>query len=286
MAKLKRSINNLKVHLPWPVRIFLRYVKATLRLRMTQRIAAASLKLYARNPKTMQSKIWYKMAYDRSPMLTTYADKVKVRDFVSEKIGPEYLTKSFGVFDNLLGVEATSFPRNFVLKANHGSGASVICWDGASRGTFLPKDLTHVTWDKFLIHPDDLDWGDLVRLSSKWMKLNYYWEIGRFPEWCYKDIAPQLLVEEVLIHNGNLAEDYKFIMVNGVCKLFWITLSRFSEPKKNLYSPDWVKLDVSQTYPMSDEVVERPENLDEMLKVASVLSEGIDFVRVDLYGTD
>ena len=104
MSKLKRLINNLKVHLPWPVRIFLRYVKATLRLRMTQRIAAASLRFYARNPKTMQSKICYKMAYDRNPMLTTYADKVKVRDFVGEKIGPDYLTKSFGVFDNLLGV--------------------------------------------------------------------------------------------------------------------------------------------------------------------------------------
>ena len=32
-------------------------------------------------------KIQYKMAHDRNPMLTLYADKSKVRDFVSEKIG-------------------------------------------------------------------------------------------------------------------------------------------------------------------------------------------------------
>ena len=286
MSKPKRLINNIKVHLPWPVRMFLRYVKATLRFRMTHRIATASLRLRARNPKDHQSKILHKMAYDRNPMLTTYADKVNVRDFVSEKIGPEYLTKSFGVFDNLLGVEARSFPRNFVLKANHGSGASVICWDGASRGTFLPKDLKHISWDTFIVHPEDLNWGDLVRLTSKWMKQNYYWDLGRFPEWCYKDIKPQLLLEEVLIHNGSLPRDYKFTMINGECKLCWVVLSRFSEPRKNLYSSDWVKLEVSHNWPASDEVVERPQYFDEMLKVASVLSEGIDFVRVDLYETD
>ncbi len=286
MSKIKRLINSIKVHLPWPVRTFLRYVKATLRLRMTQSFATAALRLSARNPISMQSKILHKMAYDRNPMLTTYADKVKVRDFVGKKIGPDYLTKSFGVFDNLVGVEANCFPRNFVLKSNHGSGAVVICWDGAPRGTALPENLARITWDKFLIHPDDLEWGDLIRLSSKWMKQNYYWELGRFPEWAYKDIPPQLLVEQVLTHDGNLPEDFKFFMVNGVCKFIQVDFARFSGHKRNLYSPDWVKLEVSYTWPMSEEALARPEKLDEMLRVASALSEGVDFVRVDLYDTD
>jgi hypothetical protein len=226
------------------------------------------------------------MAYDRNPLLTTFADKVAVRDYVAEKVGPEILSHKLGVFSTLESVRREDLPRNFVLKANHGSGASIICWEQAPRGTVLhvPTD-SRPTWERFLIHPDDLDWDAVVRLSSRWMRQNYYWRLGKFPEWAYKNIAPQLLVEEVLIHNGGLPEDYRFYMVGGVCKLIQVDGSRFTEHERELYTPDWKRIS-EETGQVVEIEGRAPRLLGQMLEIAAALSTEVDFVRVDLYQTD
>ena len=226
------------------------------------------------------------MAFDKDPMQTLYADKVKVREFVKERVGLKYLTDSFGEYASIRGLERNSFPKNFVLKSNHGSGASVICWEGAPRGTMLPANDSSRIWDKYLIHPDDLVWEHLVNLSTNWMKANYYWEVGRFPEWAYKNIKPQILAEEVLISNGEIPEDYKFFMVDGECVFIQVDFSRFTEHKRDLYSPNWELLSATFLFPASGLHLKRPILLTEMLNVAKNLSLGVDFIRVDLYCTD
>jgi hypothetical protein len=198
-----------------------------------------------KKPSTFQEKILYKMVFDRNPILTLLADKVAVRKYVKERIGSEYLTKSYGEYKSISDLTRSSFPKNFVLKSNHGSGASVICWEGAPRGGGIPSIGRVRIWDKYLIHPDDLVWGRLVNLSSRWMKTNYYWEMGRFPEWAYQDIEPQIFSEEVLTHNLQIPEDYKFFMVNGECIFIQVDVSRFDKHKRDLYSPDWDLLSAS-----------------------------------------
>ena len=258
-----------------------------LRFVRTERMATFALKVKAnRRPLTIQQKILRKMAFDRDPLLTVYADKVKVREYVSKQGGTDYLTTSFGEFSDIKSLSRVSLPRNFVFKSNHGSGASVICWEGVPRGNSLPSKQTSTIWEKYLIHPDDLVWERLVNLSSKWMNANYYWEVGRYPEWAYKDIRPQILVEEVLLHNGQIPEDYKFFMVNGECAFIQVDSSRFTKHKRDLYSPNWDPLNASFRFPGSGLLLERPVCLTEMLSLANMLSKGIDFIRVDLYCTD
>jgi hypothetical protein len=216
-------------------------------------------------------------------MQTLYADKVKVREFVKDRVGLKYLTVSFGEFSSIEGLNRNSFPRNFVMKSNHGSGASVICWEGFSRGFAIPVKESSRVWEVYLIHPDDLIWEHLVALSNSWMKANFYWEIGRFPEWAYKDIEPNLLVEEVLTHNGKIPEDYKFFMVNGECVFIQV---RHAAKKRDLYSPNWDLMEAKFLYPASGLLTERPIQLTEMIRLAEALAKNIDFVRVDLYITD
>ena len=247
-------------------------------------MATILLRMKASGPAfTFQKKILRKMAFDRDPMQTLYADKVKVRSFVKDRVGIKYLTESFGVFTSIEALNRNSFPRNFVIKANHGSGASVICWEGVSRGFALPVKKAPRVWETYLIHPDDLIWEQLVVLSNSWLKAYFYWEIGRFPEWAYKDIEPKILVEEVLTHNGKIPEDYKFFMVNGQCVFIQV---RHALQKRELYSPNWDLMEATFLYPSSGLRPERPIQLAEMMSLAEILAKNIDFVRVDLYITD
>lgn len=115
------------------------------------------------------------------------------------------------------------------------------------------------------------------------MKANFYWEIGRFPEWAYKDIEPKILVEEVLTHEGKIPEDYKFNMVNGECVFIQV---RHAAKMRDLYSPNWDLMDAKFLYPSSGLRPERPVQLTEMISLVRVLAKNIDFIRVDLYITD
>ena len=226
------------------------------------------------------------MAFDRNPMLTIYADKVKVRDFVSERIGSKYLNALYGNFSNINELERNQFPRNFVCKATHGSGAVVICWEGAPRGQEIPDTTNAIDWNRYFIHPDDLVWGDLVKLTEKWMQQNYSWLFVNLPEWAYKDVEPRILFEEVLIFSENNPEDYRFYMVNGVCKFITVDFSKFSNNMRDLYSPELEKLDAYRYgVPKTDFVIPKPEFLLEMLRIANELSKDTDFLRVDLYGS-
>ena len=234
---------------------------------------------------TIQDKILYKMDFDRNPMMTIFADKVAVRDFVTTNIGREFLTDCYGILSSLSGVDRNTFPRNFVAKANHGSGGVVICWEGAPRGIQLPKDLTYIYWEKFIIHPDDLVWQDLISLADKWMTLNYshFWD--RL-EWAYQEISPQIIIEAVLTQNGNIPSDFKLFMIGGECQFIQLDTGRFSEHKRNLYSPDWVLCDATFGYSPIEIDVPPPASLDLMLKLSSNLSAGIDFIRIDWYESD
>jgi len=278
--------SSLEVTIRSAVKAILRYTQAMLVLRNSVSIAKLTLNLRARRPKTLSAKIRRSMSFNRDEMLSIYADKVRVREFVRARVDERYLTKSFGTYSTLQGVARESFPRNFVLKANHGSGASVICWDGAPRGRSIPAKLPKETWKLYLIHPDDLDWHACVDLADKWMGQNFYWDFGHFPEWCYKNIPPQLLVEEVLVHDGELPEDYKFFMFDGQCKFLQVDTSRFTGHHRNLFTPSWTPIDAKYFKPALKETLPPPKHLEEMLVVAQALSKGIDFIRVDLYETD
>ena len=283
---IKRILKKTESELPVKLAGFLKQTWYLLNCSGTFKIATFALTIKSRNPKTIEEKILYKMCKDRNPALKIYTDKIRVRNFVTEKIGDGYLTQSYGKHKSLKNLERESLPLNFVVKANHGSGALVICWEGAPRNNKLPKDLSAITWQRFLIHPDDLDWIDLVNLTDKWMTLDYFWFKGKFPEWAYTDIDPCLLIEEVLTQNGELAEDYKFFMFNGTCEFIQVDITKFSQHKRNFYRPDWATIDATIIYPTSHVVQKPPELLGEMLEISSRISAGMDFIRVDLYDSD
>ena len=225
------------------------------------------------------------MEFDRNPQMTLFADKVAVKDFVASKIGSKCLINTIGIFDSLQGLVRDDFPRNFVVKANHGSGALVICWEGAHRGATLPHDISNIFWEKYLIHPDDLNWEDLINLSNKWMTLNYSGPRGVL-EWAYQDISPKILVETVITESGVIPSDYKLFMIAGKCEFIQVDTSRYEEHRRNLFLPDWEKCEATIVIPEYDGELLPPVSLSQMLELSSIIAKDLDFIRIDWYNSD
>ena len=67
-------------------------------LRMIYRLRVRR-KLNLDNPRTFTEKMQYMKLTDHNPLYKEIADKYEVRKYVSERIGEEYLTRLYGVYD-------------------------------------------------------------------------------------------------------------------------------------------------------------------------------------------
>ncbi|MEI9907906.1 MAG: ATP-grasp fold amidoligase family protein [Actinomycetota bacterium] len=240
----------------------------------------------SRNPQAFNDKLQRRMLLDRREFLTTFADKYSVRNCVENRVGAQYLTKLFKVWNEPSEIELNGLPNNFVLKATHGSGAMVIVWDGAPHENELPIDPENSAWGRFLIRPENLDPARLKKLIAHWFSLNYYRETG-YIEWAYKNVVPRVIVEELLIESsGEIPIDYKFFMMDGKCSMIQVDQSRFSDHHRNLYDSSWNLLPCENRFPQIEQVLPKPESLESMIDLSEKISTGIDFVRVDLYSTN
>lgn len=236
-------------------------------------------------PESLTGKILYKMAKDRNPRLTVFADKLKVREYVHERVGESYLNTLIAHSDSTEFLKSLSLPSNFALKSNNGSGGMILVWEGAPKSNRLPTRSRDI-WGHHLISPERFELDLAEKIANKWLSSNYFYAPGRFPEWAYKNIKPMLLLEELMIdEEGELPSDYKFFMIDGRCAFIQVDTSRFDGHKRNLFTPAWEKIEGTYLYPASAREIDRPKFFVEMLKVAQKLSEGVDFIRVDLYET-
>ena len=251
--------------------------------------AQNSLRKSARNPRTFNEKILYKMAFDRRDLLTDFADKVAVRKIVHKLVGDEYLTDLYAVF-SLSDLDLFCFknlPRNFVIKVSHGSGGVIIVSDKESKLRKLPQmnEIKSIGWSRFSIHPDNFDSALVKAMLSNWLTMSYFWYPGFFPEWAYKNIQPQVLIEEFLGDKVSELNDYRFYIFNGRCEFIATGPPFYSRMgmERNFYTVDWELLPVLGAYPNCTTILDPPKNLDEMIKVSESLARGIDHIRVDLY---
>lgn len=217
-------------------------------------------KLNLKRPQRWTEKLqWYKVHY-RTPLMTKCADKYEVREYVKSKGLEDILNKLYGVYDSVDQINLDSLPRKFVMKTTNGSGTNILC-----------KDKSELSLDK------------VKRSLQDWMNRDNY-SVGR--EWSYKDIVPKIIIEEYLEDDTNPFEginDYKFLCFNGKVEYIILDVDRNIDHKRNIYDANWEFIDVSTDYPNFGDNVSRPDGLEEMLKVANLLSEGFPFVRVDLY---
>lgn len=213
------------------------------------------------NPQTYNEKLqWLKLNY-HNPLWTTLADKVAVKDYVAKLIGKEYVIPTLAVWDNIETINFNELPKQFVMKTNH---------DGGNNGVFVCKDKAKVDLKK------------VCKKMTESLHRNTYL-LGR--EWPYKDIPRKVFAEQYIDDASGELKDYKFFCFNGTVKYLFVATGRQSgkEVMFNYYDADFNLLNLRQQHPMSDKPIAKPVNFEEMKRIASVLSQGIPEVRVDLY---
>lgn len=213
--------------------------------------------LNLKNPVSFNEKIQWLKLYWRDERLTVCSDKYSVREYVTKRVGAHILTELYGVYDKAEHIVFEDLPKSFVLKVTHGCGQNVFCRN-----------------------KKDVNWKYASVMLKAFLSVNQYY-FGR--EFCYKNITPRIICEELLIENGNVPIDYKFYCFNGQPRFVDVHFDRFTDHKENFYDLNWNLLPIEMSYPNFSESFNKPQCFDEMCSYAARLAEDMPFVRVDFY---
>jgi hypothetical protein len=200
------------------------------------------------------------------PRWSSLADKLRVREYVRERIGEKYLIPLLAAPDVFTKDVFDSLPSSFVMKANHGSNFVEVVWDKSKRS-----------------------FEELRRIAGRWLSIDYY-RVAR--EQHYKGIQPRIFFETLLLDQaGTVPSDYKMHMFgrgpDGPVIYTGIISDRFGTPRADVYDARWNRLDLAWgDYARSERAVPRPSNWEELSSVAMALADGLGYVRVDFYSCD
>src|SRR5699024_10866712 len=160
-------------------------------------------------------KMQYAKLYLDTPLRTKLADKYKVRNWVSEKIGDEYLIPLLGVWDSYSEIDFDLLPDKFVLKTNHGASSNLIV-----------KDKSVINHKKERAKFD------------KWLNKNFAFSTGTI-QLQYRDIKPKIIAEKYIEDSHGELNDYKFLCFSGEVYYCWIDVGRYSKHYRNVYDMNW-----------------------------------------------
>lgn len=152
---------------------------------------------------------------------------------------------------DLCRMKSLSLPSKFAVKATHASGWNVLVRDGKP------------------------NWSDIEKKCKEWLRTKW-----RMEERHYQDITPGVLIEEYL----DIAEELKCHVFNGKV----VVIEHFfpeKEKYRRWYTPEWISLEIKDSYPQYDVPSKRPPALRRMIErvendLTHVLTD-IDYVRVD-----
>ena len=218
-------------------------------------------------PADINEKInWLKFNSDTSRW-TELADKYRVREYVESCGLGNTLVNLYGKWEKPQDIAWDSLPNAFVMKTNNGSGDILICPDKSVLDT--------AAWTK-----------KFARLQN-----------GSFAiqeaELHYSKIPPCIIAEELLdpttqpIATSSLI-DYKIWSFDGKPAYVWACHNRTHHSVDVMvYDLQWnahPEYSVpTEHYHLATELIPRPQCLERMLEMASILSKGFPQLRVDLY---
>ncbi|MFQ8678527.1 MAG: ATP-grasp fold amidoligase family protein [Enterococcus avium] len=209
------------------------------------------------DPKTYTEKLaWMKLNW-YSDLAVKCSDKYRVREYVTEKIGEEYLVPLIGHWSEIEDINFDMLPNQFVLKPTNGSSDLVICKD--------KKDL-------------DISKAK-VKLSQN--KAAAYFKFSK--EWVYYNLTKTYIAEQYIkSDDGHAIKDYKFFCFDGEPRFLFVGSERDIDVKFDFFDMNWNHLDVLNGHDSKGHI-DKPKHFDEMVEISKKLSKDFPHVRVDLY---
>ena len=241
----------------------LSFVPDSIMLKLQYRIKMGR-KLNLHHPESFTEKIqWYKINY-RNPLMGQCVDKYTVRKYVESKGLATTLNKLYAVCSDPGDIDFDVLPERFVIKSTDGGGGEniLICKDRSA-----------------------IDVKETISELRRWKNKK---NINAGREWAYTCIDESRYIVEEYLENDENPEagisDYKFFCFNGKPYCIAYDVDRYIGHKRNFYDTQWNNLHVTTDCDTFDDgLAIRPEGLEDMLKVAEILSKDFPFVRVDLY---
>lgn len=240
----------------------LRFLPDEAYLKLMYRIKTGR-KLNLENPVTFNEKLQWLKLHDRKPIYTIMVDKYEAKKYVADTIGEQYIIPTLGVWEHYDDIDFDSLPDQFVLKCTHDSGGLVIVKDKSK-----------------------LDHKAAKQKIEKSLKTNFFW-VGR--EWPYKNVQPRIIAEKYLeAFSANIGTEYKIFCFNGnptlvlVCKGEGHGTNRTND----FYDMDFNHLPVTGSNPNAKNMIEKPAQFADMIRLAKLLSQNIMQLRIDFYVVD
>ena len=195
------------------------------------------------------------------------ADKYLVRYYVAKKCGEQILTKLYAVYDSAQEIRFEQLPAQFVMKTTNGCASNVIVRDKSA-----------------------INVEEIREKMDFWMGI-HYGELTGQPQ--YAKLTPRIIAEQLLIQDGDpnkTLTDYKFNCFDGFvhsCAAFRDRVQGTHQFARMIYDMDWNPhpewIDTEKVHLGG---TPKPPCFEQMKKIAEQLSEGLPFVRVDLYCID
>ena len=216
-----------------------------------------------KKPELFHDKIMWMSLNTDTTEWSRLADKFAVRDYVKEKVGEDVLTKLYGVYHTPDEIDFNSLPEQFVLKTNNGCTSNIIVRDKSK-----------------------LDVNEVKRELNYWLNMPYG-ELSGQPH--YAKISPKLIIAEELLVQSDTPSfgliDYKFNCFDGVpvsCAAYSNRKEGTNKASKMIYDMEWNPHPECYESGILQELP-KPVSFEKMKEIATRLSQGFPYVRVDLY---
>ena len=204
-------------------------------------------KFNLKKPKTINEIIQYLKIYDNTEQKALLSDKTKSNDYFIEKIqNKKFVKEVYGIYDSILDVNYEDLPNRFIIKKNNSSKVNI----------GVPNKEVYLKKYKY----------DVERYFMLSDKINYAFFSGF--ELQYKNIPNKILIERLYPK----VQEYQILCSNG--NALFVT---FVDKKENA---------LNKIYHLNDNQellnnIPQKEKINEMIKMAKILSENIKLVRVD-----
>ena len=205
-------------------------------------------------PKTFNEKVMWLAYNEKLELKTLLTDKIKVKDYINEKLGEGHCAQIYGVWDDFNDIDFSKLPSVSVLKVNNS-------WK---------KNLTLIN------NLSNKQKKELKKLVNKWLKMNYF-DYSLEPQ--YENIKPKIFAEKLLL-DSSLFEEYQVHCFNGQPIMIEVLELKNKEFGFTFYDLEWKKLPYKLKQ-FFEKDAKKPESLELIIEYAKRLSEEFSYVRVD-----
>jgi hypothetical protein len=185
------------------------------------------------------------------PLRAFVSDKARVKEYVKAKVGDAHNVPTIAVLESYGEVLEFAYPTDCVIKPTHMSGEIIFRRAGSA-----------------------IDFGKV----RSWFDKDFYC-VTR--EVNYRHLRPRVIVEPYIFGRQSV-EDYKVFCLHGRPFIVQVDFDRHTNHTQNLYTTDWELLPFAMSNPMGPGK-SKPANLNELISIATKLSEEFNLIRIDLY---